>query len=65
MASQTTNLNLTKPELSEAFKLSDWNGNIQKIDDWAGTINTAVATITALAERVQALEQQNGGGGGD
>ena len=62
---QTANLNLTKPALSDSFKLDDWNGNMQKIDDWAGTVNTALATITALEQRIQTLEQQNGGGGND
>jgi hypothetical protein len=58
---QTTNLDLKKPELSEAFKLEDWNSNTQKIDDWAGTVDAAVAS---LLQRIEALEQQNGGGGG-
>lgn len=60
--SQTTNLNLTKPALSDAFKLDDWNGNTQKIDDWAGTV---IAELAALNQRVTALEPQNGGGGDD
>jgi hypothetical protein len=58
---QTTNLDLKKPELSEAFKLEDWNSNTQKIADWAGTVDAAVAS---LLQRIEALEQQNGGGGG-
>lgn len=56
---QTENLGLKKPDVSEAFRLDDWNGNTQKIDDWAGTINAAIA---ALTERIAALESENGGG---
>lgn len=55
---QTPNLDLTKPALSDAFRLDDWNGNMQKIDDWAGTINAAIA---ALQQRMDAAEPQNGG----
>lgn len=58
---QTANLDLKKPELSESYKLEDWNTNTQKIDDWAGTVNTALA---GLLQRIETLEQQNGGGGG-
>lgn len=43
MSTTTTNLGLTKPELSEQFQLSTWNGNSDIIDTFAGQTNTALA----------------------
>ena len=43
MSTETANLGLTKPELDEQYKLSDWNGNSDKIDQFAGEVNTALA----------------------
>lgn len=43
MSTRTTNLNLIKPELDENFKLSDWNSNLDTLDDYAGAVNTALA----------------------
>ena len=43
MSTTTTNLGLTKPELSEQFSLATWNGNSDLIDTFAGQTNTALA----------------------
>lgn len=50
MSTYTTNLNLKKPELSEQFKLADWNSNSDILDAYAGTVNTALAGITTALE---------------
>lgn len=41
--STTQNLGLTKPELDDQFLLSDWNGNSDIIDAFAGQVNAALA----------------------
>jgi len=43
MASYTTNLNLIKPADSDSYDVANDNGNMDKIDVWAGTTNTAIA----------------------
>lgn len=43
MSTRTTNLNLIKPELDENFKLSDWNSNLDTLDEYAGAVNMALA----------------------
>lgn len=50
MSTETANLGLTKPELDEQFKLSDWNGNSDKIDQFAGEVNTALAGKASAAD---------------
>ena len=50
MSTETANLGLTKPELDEQFKLSDWNGNSDKIDEFAGEVNTALAGKASAAD---------------
>ena len=50
MSTTTTNLGLTKPELSEQFQLSTWNGNSDIIDAFAGQTNTALAGKAAAAD---------------
>ena len=42
MASYTTNLNLIKPADSDSYDVANDNGNMDKIDVWAGTTNTAI-----------------------
>lgn len=50
MSTETANLGLTKPELDEQYKLSDWNGNSDKIDQFAGEVNTALAGKASAAD---------------
>ena len=50
MSTETANLGLTKPELDEQFKLSDWNGNSDKIDQFAGEVNAALAGKASAAD---------------
>lgn len=50
MSTETANLGLTKPELDEQYKLSDWNGNSDKIDEFAGEVNTALAGKASAAD---------------
>ena len=42
MSTTTENLGLTKPELSENFDLSVWNGNTDILDAFAGQVNSAL-----------------------
>ena len=49
MSTTTPNLGLTKPELSEQFQLSTWNGNSDIIDQFAGTVNAALACKASTA----------------
>ena len=44
MATQTSNLNLTKPAEGEAYSVPVVNENMQKIDNFAGNANGAVIT---------------------
>ena len=47
MATQTSNLNLTKPAEGEAYSVPIVNDNMQKIDDFAGTLKaTTLASGT-------------------
>lgn len=50
MSTTTTNLGLTKPELSEQFQLSTWNGNSDILDAFAGQTNTALAGKASAAD---------------
>lgn len=50
MSTTTTNLGLTKPELSEQFQLSTWNGNSDILDAYAGEVNTALAGKASAAD---------------
>jgi len=43
MSTETANLGLTKPELDEQYQLSVWNDNSDKIDQYAGEVNAALA----------------------
>lgn len=49
MSTTTTNLGLTKPELSEQFSLASWNGNSDILDAFAGEVNTALAGKASAA----------------
>ena len=46
MASYTTNLNLIKPADSDSYDVANDNSNMDKIDAFAGTTNTAIANMT-------------------
>jgi len=65
MSTTTPNLGLTKPELSEQFQLSTWNGNSDILDAYAGQVNTALAGKAAAADLTKttaATTQQINGG---
>lgn len=49
MSSTTTNLGLTKPASGESYSLDVVNGNTQKIDDFAGGVNTNLAKLNTAA----------------
>lgn len=49
MSTETANLGLTKPGIDENFKLDDWNGNSDIIDQFAGTVNAALAGKASAA----------------
>lgn len=44
----TTNLNLAKPGLDDDALITDINNNMDKIDTWAGTTNTAITEVRSL-----------------
>lgn len=46
----TTNLGLRMPELEEQYKLADWNYNTEKIDEFAGQVNTALSQKLSNAD---------------
>lgn len=50
MSTETANLGLTKPSIDENFKLDDWNGNSDIIDQFAGQVNTALTGKAAAAD---------------
>lgn len=63
MATQTTNLNLTKPAEGEAYSVPIVNENMQKIDDFAGGVvkkyrhnitNQSVITTTHISDAIAA-----------
>ena len=43
MSTETTNLGLTKPDVSERYDLDVWNGNSDLVDAFAGEVNTSLA----------------------
>ena len=43
MSTKTANLGLTKPDLDEQYQLAVWNDNSDKIDQYAGEVNAALA----------------------
>lgn len=49
MASTTTNLALTKPASGEGYSIDVFNQNFQKIDDFAGGVNTNLAKLNTAA----------------
>jgi len=50
--SQTTNLHLTLPAWSDSFELDDWNGNMEKIDNFAGQVGGYITALQAAAAGV-------------
>lgn len=49
MATTTNNLNLTKPASGESYNLDVVNQNTQKIDDFAGVVNTNLSKLNTAA----------------
>lgn len=67
MSTTTSNLGLTKPELSERYSLATWNGNSDLIDSFAGTVNTALAgkaTAADITAAIADLDVSSKGGSG-
>lgn len=54
MSTETANLGLTKPELDEQYQLGVWNDNSDKIDQFAGEVNAALAAESAARETTDA-----------
>lgn len=54
MSTETANLGLTKPELDEQYQLGVWNDNSDKIDQFAGEVNAALAAESTAREATDA-----------
>ena len=53
MATQTTNLNLTKPVYSETADIAVLNENFDKIDEYAGNNDQEIASTNQVIAKVQ------------
>ena len=64
MSTETSVLGLVLPDLADRFKLDDWNGNMEKIDEYAANVNAELLSTggsvssltTALAAETTARE---------
>ena len=69
MSTETSVLGLILPELADRFKLDDWNGNMEKIDEYAAAVNAELLSLggsvsgltTGLAAETTARQKDTAG----